>query len=102
MITLQHYLGLGAVLFAIGLFGTLSKRNVIGILMGVELMLNAANLNLVAFARFVTPLEITGQAFALFTIVIAAAEVAVGLAIAILLFRRRGTVNADDWNLLRW
>jgi NADH-quinone oxidoreductase subunit K len=102
VITLQHYLGLGAVLFAIGLFGTLSKRNVIGILMGVELMLNAANLNLVAFARFVTPLEITGQAFALFTIVIAAAEVAVGLAIAILLFRRRGTVNADDWNLLRW
>ena len=84
------------------MFGTLSKRNVIGILMGVELMLNAANLNLVAFARFVTPLEITGQAFALFTIVIAAAEVAVGLAIAILLFRRRGTVNADDWNLLRW
>ncbi len=102
MITLTHYLVLAAVLFGIGLFGALTKRNAIGIFMGIELMLNAVNLNLVAFSRFITPQVLVGQTFAVFTIVVAAAEIAVGLAIAITLYRERSTINADELDLMKW
>jgi NADH-quinone oxidoreductase subunit K len=96
---LQAYLILAAAMFAIGLFGVLTRRNAVGILLGVELMLNAVNINLVAFARFHG--ELGGLAFALFTIAITVAEVAVGLAIVIVIFRVRQTVDADHLHLLR-
>ncbi|MFQ5830905.1 MAG: NADH-quinone oxidoreductase subunit NuoK [Candidatus Methylomirabilia bacterium] len=96
---LQAYLIVAACLFAIGLFGVLSRRNAIGILLGIELMLNAVNVNLVAFARFMG--DVAGLVFVLFTISITVAEVAVGLAIVILMFRIRRTVEADAVNLLR-
>ena len=96
---LQAYLTLAAVLFTIGLFGVITRRNTIGILLGIELMLNAVNINLVAFARFHGDLR--GLVFTLFTIAITVAEVAVGLAIVIVIFRVRRTVEADRLDLLR-
>ena len=96
---LQPYLILAACLFAIGLFGVLTRRNAIGILLGIELMLNAVNVNLVAFARYAA--DPVGLIFALFTISITVAEVALGLAIVILIFRVRRTVEADQLHLLR-
>jgi len=96
---LQAYLILAACVFAIGLFGVLTRRNAIGILLGIELMLNAVNVNLVAFAAFAA--DPTGMIFTLFTISITVAEVAVGLAIVILIFRVRRTVEADHLDLLR-
>ena len=95
--TLQAYLTLAAMLFCIGLFGVMTRRNTIGILLGIELMLNAVNINFVAFSRF-HGTEI-GMVFALFAICITVAEVALGLAIVILLFRTRRTATADhiDW-----
>jgi NADH:ubiquinone oxidoreductase subunit K len=93
---------LSALLFAIGLFGLLSRRNAIAILMCIELMLNAANINLVAFSRAVTPQELTGQVFAIFVMAIAAAEAAVGLAIVIALYRNRERIVVDEVDLLRW
>ncbi|KRT71533.1 MAG: NADH-ubiquinone oxidoreductase subunit 4L, NADH-quinone oxidoreductase subunit K [Candidatus Rokubacteria bacterium CSP1-6] len=96
---LQPYLILAACLFTIGLFGVLTRRNAIGILLGIELMLNAVNVNLVAFARFTG--ETAGLIFALFTISITVAEVALGLAIVILIFRVRRTVEADNLDLLK-
>ena len=86
-------------MFAIGLFGVLTRRNAVGILLGIELMLNAVNINLVAFARFRG--DLAGLIFTLFTIAITVAEVAVGLAIVIVLFRVRRTVEADHLDLLR-
>ncbi len=97
--SLNAYLTLAALVFAIGLFGVLTRRNAIGILLGIELMLNAVNINLVAFARFHGDLR--GLVFALFTIAITVAEVAVGLAIVIVIFRVRRTVEADRLDLLR-
>lgn len=96
---LHAYLTLAALVFAIGLFGVLTRRNAVGILLGIELMLNAVNINLVAFARFHG--DVTGLVFALFTIAITVAEVAVGLAIVIVIFRVRRTVEADHLDLLR-
>ncbi len=96
---LQAYLMLAAALFAIGLFGVMTRRNTIGILLGIELMLNAVNINLVAFARFQGTVD--GMVFTLFTISITVAEVALGLAIVILIFRVRRTVVADHLDLLR-
>ncbi|HET9540451.1 MAG TPA: NADH-quinone oxidoreductase subunit NuoK [Candidatus Limnocylindria bacterium] len=96
---LGAYLTLAALVFAIGLFGVLTRRNAVGILLGIELMLNAVNINLVAFARFRT--DLAGLIFTLFTISITVAEVAVGLAIVIVLFRVRRTVEADHLDLLR-
>ena len=96
---LNAYLALAALVFAIGLFGVLTRRNAIGILLGIELMLNAVTINLVAFARFHG--DLAGLIFALFTIAITVAEVAVGLAIVIVIFRVRRTVEADRLNLLR-
>jgi len=97
--SLQAYLVLAAVLFAIGLFGVITRRNTIGILLGIELMLNAVNINLVAFARFNA--DPAGLIFTVFTICITVAEVAVGLALIILIFRIRRTVVADHLDLLR-
>jgi NADH-quinone oxidoreductase subunit K len=96
---LGAYLTLAALLFAIGLFGVLTRRNAVGILLGIELMLNAVNINLVAFARFHA--DLAGIMFTLFTISITVAEVAVGLAIVIVIFRVRRTVDADHLDLLR-
>ncbi len=96
---LYAYLTLAALVFAIGLFGVLTRRNAVGILLGIELMLNAVNINLVAFARFRA--DVVGLVFTLFTISITVAEVAVGLAIVIVIFRVRRTVEADRLDLLR-
>ncbi len=96
---LQPYLILAACLFTVGLFGVLTRRNAIGILLGIELMLNAVNVNLVAFARYAA--DPVGLIFALFTISITVAEVALGLAIVILIFRVRRTVEADQLHLLK-
>lgn len=102
MITLQHYLVLAAALFCIGLYTALIKKNALAVLMGVELMLNAANLNLIAFNRFISPEKLSGQVFAIFVIVVAAAEVAVGLAIILTLYRNRKSTTVDDLDLLKW
>jgi NADH-quinone oxidoreductase subunit K len=96
---LQAYLLLAAAVLAIGLFGVLTRRNAVGILLGIELMLNAVNINLVAFSRFNR--DLAGMVFALFTIAITVAEVAVGLAIIIVIFRVRKTVEADRLDLLK-
>ena len=96
---LNAYLTLAALVFAIGLFGVLTRRNAVGILLGIELMLNAVNINLVAFARFAG--DLGGIIFTLFTIAITVAEVAVGLAIVIVIFRVRRTIDADRLDLLR-
>jgi NADH-quinone oxidoreductase subunit K len=88
-------------LFCIGLFGALSRRNMVGILLGVELMLNAVNINLVAFWRYLEPNRWAGQVFALFVITVAAAEAAVGLAMIIAIYRTRLTVNADEVDTLK-
>jgi NADH:ubiquinone oxidoreductase subunit K len=96
------FLMVGALLFCIGVYGVLSRRNAVAILMSVELMLNAVNINLVAFWRYVTPSNMSGQAFAAFIFVVAAAEAAVGLAIIISVYRNRRSVIVDDVNLLKW
>ena len=97
--TLQPYLTLAAMLFCIGLFGVITRRNTIGILLGIELMLNAVNINLVAFARFLG--DVSGMVFTVFTICITVAEVALGLALVILIFRVRRTAVADHLDLLK-
>jgi len=100
---LEHYLVVGALLFAIGLYLALAKRNAIGVLMGIELMLNAVNLTLVAFSRFiVAPRPIDGQVFAVFVITVAAAEAAVALALVVAIYRHRQTIDMNRINLLRW
>ena len=100
MVTLEHYLVLSALLFALGMAGVMFRRNLIVILMSLELMLNAVNLSFVAFSRYLGSIE--GQVFVLFVMVVAAAEVAVGLAIAVAVFRQRGTININDISLLKW
>ena len=102
MIPLSWYLTLAAGLFSIGLFGVLSRKNAVAILMSLELMLNAVNINLVAFWRFRAPENIGGQAFAVIVFAVAAAEVAVGLALVISIYRRRKTVSAEDIDLMKW
>lgn len=99
---LEHYLILSAVLFCIGLYGALSRRNSVVILMCIELMLNAVNIALVAFSRYIVPLLVTGQVFAIFVMVVAAAEVAVGLAIIMTLYRSRETVDVEEVDLMKW
>jgi NADH-quinone oxidoreductase subunit K len=102
MIPLSHYLILGAILFSLGVFGALTRRNAIAILMSVELMLNAVNLNFIAFARYQPQTLLQGQVFAIFVITVAAAEAAVGLAIVLGLYRNFKTVNVDEINLMKW
>ena len=102
MISLTWYLIFAAALFSIGLYGVLARKNAIAILMGIELMLNAVNINLVAFWRYGDLANIAGQAFAVIVFAVAAAEVAVGLALVISLYRRRNTVVAEEINLMKW
>jgi NADH:ubiquinone oxidoreductase subunit K len=101
-IGLTHYLVLATLLFGIGLYGALSRRHAIVILMCVELMLNAANLMLVAFSYYLTPFHFSGQAMVIFILVVAAAEVSVGLAIIITFYRQRKNIDIKDVNLLKW
>jgi len=102
MIQLEHFIILSAVLFAIGLFGVLAKRNIVTMLMGVEIIFNAVNIAFVAFSRYVVPTLLTGQIFAIFVITVAAAEVALGLAIIIAIYRTRETVDATQIDLMKW
>jgi NAD(P)H-quinone oxidoreductase subunit 4L len=101
-IGLTHYLVLSAVLFCIGLFGAFTRRNAVIILMCIELMLNAVNITLVAFSSYVVPQMLTGQVFAIFVMVVAAAEVAVGVAIVLAIFRHFKDIDIDNINLLKW
>lgn len=101
IIPLSWYLIMAAALFCIGFFGVLSRRNAVAALMGVELMLNAVNINLLAFWRYVRPSEPTGQIFAIFVLAVAAAEAAVGLALIISIYRTRSTINVDQIDLLK-
>jgi NADH-quinone oxidoreductase subunit K len=100
MVTLNHYLVLSALLFCIGVAGVLLRRNAIIIFMSIELMLNAVNLTFIAFARYLDALD--GQIFVLFVMAVAAAEVAVGLAIIIAIFKRKSSADVDRVNLLKW
>ena len=101
-ITLQHYLLLSALLFAIGLYAALARKNAIIVLIGIEIMMNAANLNLVAFARYLPPTQaVTGWVFTLFGITIAAAEVAVGLALLIAIYRKLRSIDVEDMRSLQ-
>lgn len=101
---LEHYLILSAVLFCIGMYGALAKRNAVVILMCIEIMLNAVNIALVAFSRYISPgtVVLSGEVFAIFIMVVAAAEAAVGLAIVISLYRSRGTIDANKIDLMKW
>jgi NADH-quinone oxidoreductase subunit K len=98
---LPAFLGLAAVLFALGLYGAMSKKSAVMVLMSLELMANAVNINLVAFSRFVTPAQMTGQIFAMFMMVVAAAEIGLGLALVLALYRQAKTVELDRTNELR-
>jgi NADH-quinone oxidoreductase subunit K len=100
-IPLSWFLIVGAGLFSIGLYGALARRNAVAVLMGVELLLNAVNINLIAFNRYIVPQQVTGQVFAIFVLAIAAAEAAVGLALIIAIYRSRDTVNLDEIDLLK-
>jgi NAD(P)H-quinone oxidoreductase subunit 4L len=99
---LIRYLSLAAALFAIGLYGMVVSRNAVRVLISIELMLNAVNLNMVAFARYVDPVALRGQLFAIFILTVAAAEAAVGLAIVLAIYRNRSTVDMEKFNLLKW
>lgn len=101
-IGLGHYLALSAILFAIGLYGVLSKRNAIIILMCIEIMLNAVNIAMAAFSRYIVPEALTGQVFAIFILVVAAAEAAVGVAIIMSIYRNRQTIDSDKIDLMKW
>jgi NADH:ubiquinone oxidoreductase subunit K len=106
MLTLNHFLILGAILFCIGLYGAISKHNAIAVLMGIEIMLNAVNITLVAFSYYnqVKPYStlLTGQIFAIFIITVAAAEAAVALAMIIAIYRKRETVDVSEIDLMKW
>ena len=102
LIPLHHYLAFSAILLAIGLYGVLTRRNIIGILISIELILNAVNINLVAFSKTTSLAPETGQVFAIFVIATAASAAAVGLAIVLALFRVRNTVFTDEIDLLKW
>ncbi len=101
MVPLNAYLAVGAILFSLGVFGVLYKRNGIIVLLSIELMLNATNINLVAFSKYGLFANISGQIFSIFTITVAAVEAAVGLAILIVLFRNRGTINVNEMDIMK-
>ena len=100
-VPLASYLLVALIVFCIGLYGALTKRNAIVVLLSIELMLNAVNINFVAFAKYGVLANLTGQIFSLFSITLAAAEVGIGVAILISLYRNRSTVNVDEMNLLK-
>ncbi len=99
-VPIQYYVMLSAVVFLTGLVGVLIRRNIIIILLSIELMLNATNINFVAFSHYFQ--NVTGQVFVFFALTVAAAEVAVGLAIIIALYRSRSSINVDEFRLLKW
>ncbi|MEM1427076.1 MAG: NADH-quinone oxidoreductase subunit NuoK [Cyanobacteria bacterium P01_H01_bin.130] len=99
---LEYFLLVAAALFCIGIYGLVNSRNAIRVLMSIELMLNAVNLNLMAFSNYLDPDGIKGQVFSVFVITIAAAEAAVGLAIVLAIYRNRDTVDMEAFNLLKW
>ncbi|MBI4549873.1 MAG: NADH-quinone oxidoreductase subunit NuoK [Candidatus Omnitrophica bacterium] len=101
-IPLDFYVLFSGLLFVVGLYGALVRRNVIGILMSIEIILNAANINFIAFSRYVSLRPETGQIFAIFVIALAAAAAAVGLAIVLALYRNRKTIYTDEIDLLKW
>jgi len=102
-VDLEHYLVVGAILFATGLYLALAKRNFVGVLMGIELMFNAVNLTFVAFSRFVeSAAPLSGHVFVVFVITVAAAEAAIALALAVLVYRTRDTIDVDRIDLLKW
>ena len=98
----SYFLVLSALLFSVGIYGVLARQNAVLILLSIELMLNAVNINLVAFSSMLQEAGLSGQVFALFVIAVAAAEVGVGLAIVILMFRNRQTVDVDEMSLMKW
>lgn len=102
MVPLWMYLLVAAALFCIGAYGVLARRNAIAIILSIELMLNAANINLVAFWRYLNPADISGQVFASFVFAVAAAEAAVGIALILAIYRNRQTVIVEDVNILKW
>lgn len=102
MLPLAAYLSLSALLFSLGLYGALARKNAIAILLGVELMLNAVNINLVSFWRYGNTALMAGQVFAIIVFAVAASEVAVGLALVINIYRRRSSINADEIDLMKW
>jgi NAD(P)H-quinone oxidoreductase subunit 4L len=99
---LEYYLLVAAALFCIGIYGLITSRNAVRVLMSIELMLNAVNLNLMGFSNFLDPIEIKGQIFTIFVITVAAAEAAVGLAIILAIYRNRETIDMEQFNLLKW
>ena len=101
-IGLEHYLILSAILFSIGLYGALAKPNAVIILMCIEIMLNAVNIAMVAFSRYIVPSQLTGQVFVIFIMAVAAAEAAVGLAIIIAIYRSRETIESTKSDLMKW
>lgn len=102
MVGLSHYMALSAIVFCIGVYGMLTRRNAIAVLMSVELMFNAVNIALVAGARYVTPDIVTGQVVAIFTIAVAAAEATVALAIVLLIYQHHRGINVDRVNFMKW
>ena len=102
MIPLTHFLVFSAILFSIGVYGLLARRNAILLLISVELMLNAVNVNFMAFSRYITPKAATGQIYTLFAVAIGACEIGVGLAIVLTIYRSRHTLDVDKYNLLKW
>lgn len=101
-VPLNHVVLIATILFGIGLYGVLSRRNAVAILMAIELMLNAVNINFIAFSIYLAPDPTVGQIIAIFVITVAAAEVALGLAIVFQIFRNKANVNVDELDLLRW
>jgi NAD(P)H-quinone oxidoreductase subunit 4L len=101
-INLQFCLLLAAALFCIGIYGLVNSRNAVRVLMSIELMLNAVNINLIGFSNFLDPAAIKGQVFTIFVITVAAAEAAVGLAIVLAIYRNRETIDMEQFNLLKW
>lgn len=99
---MDWYLYLAAVLFAAGMFGVITRRNTIGILMSLELMFNAANINLVVFSKFIQGAGLSGQIFAIFIVVVAAAEATIGLAIVLLVYRNWRGIDTDNFNVMKW
>ena len=102
LLSLEHYLILAAILFSIGLFGALSKRNAVIILMCIELMLNAVNITMIAFSSYIVPQLLTGHIFAIFIMVVAAAEVAVGVAIILSIYRGLQDIDVSKIDLMKW
>jgi len=100
MVATHHYLILAAALFTIGVIGVLTRRNILVILMSIELMMNAVNINLIAFSNYLQ--QVTGQIFAIFVITVAAAEAAVGLGIVIAMFKNKETMNINEIDLMKW